>query len=280
MALVDTVVVLNDYCLVQGGASKVAIDEAVALADAGLRVVFLGAVGPVGPALASSSVEAVCLDQAELVDVIRRPGVAMQGLYNARARTAIAGVLRGCRPESTVVHLHGYTKALTAGPVQTASRRGFATVCTLHDFFAACPNGAFYDYRDEDICRRTALGAACLSTNCDKRQAAHKAYRVVRAVAQRQLSNFPATVRDYITLSSGSAAVLRPYLPPNAAFYPLENIIEAKQSAAVEVAANRELVVVGRLDTEKGVELAAAAARSAGLPSTGCRHSGATSHNG
>ena len=42
MPLVDTVVVLNDYCLVQGGASKVAVDEAVALAAGGLRVVFLG----------------------------------------------------------------------------------------------------------------------------------------------------------------------------------------------------------------------------------------------
>ncbi len=268
MSMVDTVVVLNDYCLVQGGASKVAIDEAVALATSGLRVVFLGAVGPVGAALRTSPVEVVCLDQAELVDVTRRPGVALQGLYNAGARAAAARILRDCRPQSTVVHLHGYTKALTAGPMRTAARLGFSTVCTLHDFFAACPNGAFYDYREEDICHRTALGSACLSTNCDKRQVAHKAYRVLRAVAQRHLSDFPATVRDYITLSHGSADILRPYLPANATLSPLENIIEAEPSEAVPVAGNRELVVVGRLDTEKGVELAAEAARAAGLPIT------------
>ncbi len=268
MSVVDTVVVLNDYCLVQGGASKVAIDEAVALAAGGLRVIFLGAVGPVGAALKSSPVEVVCLDQAELVDVTRRPGVALQGLYNARARAATARILRECRPESAVVHLHGYTKALTAGPAQTASRLGFSTVCTLHDFFAACPNGAFYDYREEGICHRTALGSACLSTNCDKRQVAHKAYRVLRAVAQRRLSDFPATVRDYITLSTGSAAILRPYLPRDATLSPLENIIEAEPSAAVAVSANQELVVVGRLDSEKGVELAAKAASAAGLPIT------------
>src|SRR6185437_4397197 len=40
-----TVVVLNDFCYVQGGASKVAIDEAVALARAGIEVIFFGAVG-------------------------------------------------------------------------------------------------------------------------------------------------------------------------------------------------------------------------------------------
>lgn len=268
MALVDTVVVLNDYCLVQGGASKVAIDEAVALSAAGLRVVFLGAVGPVGAALRATSIEVVCLEQPELVDVMRRPGVALQGLHNAGAGAAIAAILKRCAAESTVVHLHGYTKALTPGPVQSAARLGFATVCTLHDFFAACPNGAFYDYRREEICRRTALGAACLSTNCDKRQMAHKAYRVLRSLAQRHVSHFPSTVQDYITLSNGSAAVLRPYLPTSARFHPLENIIEAQPEPAVEVAANQELVVVGRLDTEKGVELAAQAAAAAGAPIT------------
>src|SRR5579859_1407550 len=40
-----TVVVLNDFCHVQGGASKVAIDEAVGLANQGVDVIFVGAVG-------------------------------------------------------------------------------------------------------------------------------------------------------------------------------------------------------------------------------------------
>jgi len=268
MSMVDTVVVLNDYCLVQGGASKVAIDEAVALAAGGLRVIFLGAAGPVGEALRAAPIETVCLDQPELLDIIRRPMVAFQGLYNARARAAIAAVLRRCSPERTVVHLHGYTKALSTGPIQTAARLGFSTVCTLHDFFAACPNGAFYDYRREEICRRTALGSDCLSTNCDKRAAAHKAYRVLRSLSQRHVSQFPAVVGDYITLSQGSADLLRPYLPATARFHPLENIIETEMAPPVEVAVNRELVVVGRLDTEKGVELAAQVACTAGLPIT------------
>ena len=39
------VVVLNDYCYVQGGASRVAIDEALGLASKGLAVSFVGGVG-------------------------------------------------------------------------------------------------------------------------------------------------------------------------------------------------------------------------------------------
>ena len=61
---VRSVVVLNDFCHVQGGASRVAIDEAVALRKSGLDVTFLGAVGPVCEAL--DGVRTICLDQPEL----------------------------------------------------------------------------------------------------------------------------------------------------------------------------------------------------------------------
>jgi glycosyltransferase involved in cell wall biosynthesis len=73
-------------------------------------------------------------------------------------------------------------------------------------------------------------------------------------------------VHDYITLSDRSAAILKPYLPSGARFYPLANIIDVAPAPPVDVAANRTLLVVGRLDTEKGVELAARAANAAGLP--------------
>jgi glycosyltransferase involved in cell wall biosynthesis len=166
----------------------------------------------------------------------------------------------------TVVHLHGYTKALTTAPALAASRTGFPVICTLHDFFAACPNGAFYDYQLQEPCRLRALSVSCALTSCDKRHTSHKAYRVVRGLAQRHLTRFPSSVGDYITLSDRSAAILKPYLPSGARFHPLANIIDVAQDSPVPVATNGALVVVGRLDTEKGVELAARAANEAGLP--------------
>src|SRR5262249_25497922 len=147
-------------------------------------------------------------------------------------------LLASLDPRHTVVHLHGYTKALTTTPVVAANSAGFAVVCTLHDFFAACPNGAFFDYRRQDICHRTALSASCMLTNCDKRHPAHKAYRVARGMAQRHIAQFPALVRDYITLSARSAELLRPYLPTNARFHPLSNIIDMTCEQPVDVGAN------------------------------------------
>jgi glycosyltransferase involved in cell wall biosynthesis len=260
------VIVLNDFCHVQGGASKVAIDEAIALAQAGIEVTFLGAVGPICEALRASRVHVVCLQQPELLDVWRHPGVAWRGLWNRQAFAAMQQVLATHDARRSIVHLHGYTKALTPGPVLAAKRAGFRSVCTLHDFFAACPNGALYDYRKQTPCSLVPLSAACMASQCDKRHPAHKVYRVVRGLAQRHIAGFPDSVRDYITLSRRSADVLRPYLPEGAMFYPLDNIIDAPHATPVDVAANRSLIAIGRLDAEKGVVLAADAASRSGWP--------------
>jgi glycosyltransferase involved in cell wall biosynthesis len=263
---VQSAVVLNDFCHAQGGASRVAIDEAIALHAAGVAVTFLGAVGPVSDELQEAGVRTICLGQPELADVHRHPLVALGTLWNLPAYRATQSLLATLDPRHTVVHLHGYTKALTTTPALAARRAGFATVCTLHDFFAACPNGAFYDYRRQQPCSLRALSTACALTSCDKRHPLHKAYRLTRGVAQRHLARFPASVRDYISLSRQSEELLRPYLPPDARFHPLANIIDVAQAPPVDVAANQSLVVVGRLDIEKGVDLAAAAAQRCGMP--------------
>ena len=263
---IETVIVLNDFCRAQGGASRVAIDEAVALKHLGLRVEFLGAVGPICDELRDAGVSVLCLDQPELADATRHPAVALRAMWNQPAFRATRYLLARHDPHRTIVHLHGYTKALSTAPIVAARRAGFATICTLHDFFAACPNGAFFNYRDQVPCELTALSPACVMTKCDKRHAAHKAYRVLRGAVYRHLARFPAGVENFISLSSRSAALLRPYLPPEAQLFPLPNIIDIERAPPVDVAASNSLFVVGRLDEEKGVTLAARAAAAAGMP--------------
>ncbi len=263
-----TVVVLNDFCHVQGGASRVAVDEAVALASQGLEVFFLGAVGPVCDELREAPLTVICLEQPELLNVGKNPGVMLQGLWNRTARQRMAELLRRLDPRATVVHLHGYTKALTTSPVRAATDMGFAVVCTLHDFYTACPNGAFFNFQSREACPKRGLSLDCMTTNCDKRHFVHKSYRVLRSVAQRVLGHLPSAVKHYVTLSEKSVALLRTYLPPDAKFYPLENINEVPQAPPVAVAANKSIVAVGRLDVEKGVETLLAASRQAGVPVT------------
>jgi glycosyltransferase involved in cell wall biosynthesis len=159
--------------------------------------------------------------------------------------------------------MHGYTKALSVAPLKLAKAMGATTLCTLHDFFSACPNGAFFDYQRGEPCGLKAMSMGCMLRNCDKRSQAHKAYRLARQAAQRWIGGFPASVDAYITLSEFSADKLRPYLPEGRMMRALPNIIEAEKAAPVDVAANEAIVAVGRLDIEKGVRVLMDAARRA-----------------
>jgi glycosyltransferase involved in cell wall biosynthesis len=262
------ILVLNDYCHINGGASKVAIDEAVSLADAGERVMFLGASGPVCKELRNSRVEVFCLEQPELITATQNPGVLLQGLWNIAAYTRMDALLATLDKDATIVHLHGYTKALTASPIRAAVKRGFKVVCTLHDFFTACPNGAFFDYTKNRICPKRGLSMDCIATHCDKRHYHHKLYRVARSAVQKTLGRLPGGVMDYITLSHRSLELLKPYLPKAARFHPLENLIEVAKLPPADVAANNCVVAVGRLDIEKGIELLLEASRQAGVKLT------------
>ena len=113
-------------------------------------------------ALRDAGVRVLSLGQPELLQVWRHPGAALRSAWNSAAFAATRALLARQDPASTVVHLHGYTKALSTSPALAARLAGFSTVCTLHDFFAACPNGAFYDYQREEPCR----GARCRSPAC------------------------------------------------------------------------------------------------------------------
>lgn len=265
VANLQSAVFLNDYCHINGGASRVAIDEAIALANQGVSVTFLGANGPICPELEESRVSVVCLGQAELIKAGANPGVYVQSLWNLPAYRAMEEILSALDPARTVVHLHGYTKCLTTSPVRAAIAKKFSVVCTLHDFFVACPNGAFFDYVANAPCERRGLSTNCFKTNCDKRAYVHKAYRFARSLIQKWPGQLPSGVVNYISLSRRSAEILKPYLSPRSRIHPLENIVSVEKKTVVDVSRNTKLVAVGRLDREKGCELLVAAAEQAGV---------------
>lgn len=264
MPKIRSAVFLNDHCFVQGGASRIAIDEAVALADRGVEVTFLGATGPVGPELAGSRVRTICLGQPELASVASHPGVALQGLWNARAARRMRDILAGLDRSQTIVHLHAYTKSLTTSPLRAAVQADFPIIATLHDFFSICPTGNLYDYVKETPCELRPLSLQCIVTNCDKRRYAHKLYRVARGALQRWPGLLPSGVEHFIGLSARSTELMRPYLPAAAQVYPLTNIIDLRERPPVHIRSDGALVFVGRLDPEKGVQLLLEAADRVG----------------
>lgn len=262
------VVVVNDFAHVNGGAASVAIASAVGLARRGHKVTFFSAVRPLDSGLSAAGVEVICTGQHEILKDPNRIRAACQGVWNSTASRELDRIIASAHPEDTIVHLHGWTKALSASVVRRASDLGFKTICTLHDYFIACPNGGFFDYRSLSHCHRTPLSYQCVARNCDSRSYGHKLWRVLRHYVQLKMAHLPQGIDAFIVLSHLSHELLRPYIPEQAWCFEIPNPIDIPREAPVEVERNQQFLMIGRLAPEKGGALFARAARECGLQVT------------
>ena len=263
--LVRRVVVVYDFGSINGGAAQVAIAGACGVARAGLQVDYFCAVGPVSDELTAAGATTHCLEQIELAKDPHQLAASVRGIWNTRATKVFDTLLESCDPRSTIVHFHGWTKALSASVLRTAHMRGFATVTTLHEYFTACPNGGFYDYQRHEICTRKALGAACLATHCDTRAFAHKTWRVARQAVSMGFGGVPGWMRDVIYISNFSRRILQPYFPDNTTWHFVRNPVRAVHQERADAASSNTFLFVGRLSPEKGASLFAEAATAAGV---------------
>lgn len=255
------IIIIDDHATVCGGATRVAIDEARGLSAAGFLVTYLAAIGPICAELGSSSIRVILLDQHPLADSWKHPTAAFQSIWNRTAYRVMGELLDQANPQSTIVHVHGYSQTISASPVRCALDRGFEVVSTLHDYFAVCPNGGFFDYPMGHTCNRTPLSMSCISRNCDKRNYANKLYRVIKTIAQHRLSAMPSGLRTFIAVSESSFLRMKNYLPRDATFFLLQNPCSVSRAPPVAAATHNTVAAVGRLSPEKGIELLVRAAR-------------------
>jgi glycosyltransferase involved in cell wall biosynthesis len=263
---VTDVVIVNDSAHINGGSSQVALSSAVALARAGWRVTVFAAAGPAMTELRETpNLRLVLMDQREIADDPSRLRAAAQGIWNLPAARTFAKTLAGLDPRTSVVHAHGWTKALSASVLREALDRTFPVVITLHEYFAACPIGSLYNHRREEICRLSPMSVRCVMENCDPRSYRDKMWRVARQAVQRSIGRVPAGVRDFITISDMSESILLPHLPMTARIHRVNNPIDAERRPRAKVESNLDFTYVGRLSPEKGAPLFARAAREANV---------------
>lgn len=261
-------IILNDYAHVNGGAARVALDSAVALAKQGHRVRLLAAVGPIAEELKEVGVRVTLTNQYDIKSDPFPVRAATQGIWNVRAARCITEILRECDPLTTVVHVHGWSKALSSSAIHAAVTANFSVVVTLHDYFYACPNGAFFNFQRREMCKLRPLSGACLQENCDRDGYSQKLWRSIRQGIQNHFGFSPQGPQNFIVLSELAEQILGPFLPPDATLYRIPNPIDAVQELPVDVASNYEFMSVGRLSVEKGLELFAEAAKQLGCVAT------------
>lgn len=259
------VVVIYDFGFVNGGQAKVAISSTIALAEAGLNVTYFSAVGPVDPSLTAAGVKSVCVGQSDILADENRFRAVTSGIWNRTAVRELALLLEGFDPETTVLHTHGFAKALSPsiGPLITNGK--FAHVYTMHEYFLACPNGGFYDFKKNEICTRKALSPQCLSTNCDPRNFKHKAWRVVRQAALWSVGNMPRNLRHVVFISETQKRAMAAYLDSATTLHYLPNPISVEKRPRVNAEENDVFLFIGRLSPEKGGLMFAKAAKRANV---------------
>lgn len=264
------IIVAYDFGHVNGGAAKVAIAGAIGLRARGHRVRFFAPVGPPDPKLAAAGVEAITLDQQEIAADPNRPAAALRGLWNRTAATQLAKLLADVDPARGVIYQHGWSKALSPASQAVIAASGLPSVYHMHEFFAACPNGAFYDYPKAQNCRARPMSFDCISRNCDARSYSQKLYRVLRHGLLAWPGNFTSNLTDVIHLGDRQHRIMAPWLPKTVRSVYAPNPIDvadlgpaAGPSGALDAA---PFLFVGRLSREKGADIAMAAAALAEAP--------------
>ena len=256
-------VIVSDFGSVNGGAAKVAIESARGLAEAGIDVVFVCAIGPVSERLSHPRISVELLGGQDVWAVGGRWSAAKQGIWNAGAGQFLMAILTR-QPRGTIVHLHQWTKAFSPAAIAAAGESGLPVALTLHDYFAFCPTGGYFDFQRGDVCTRRPMSLSCIGAHCDRASYVHKLVRVAR---QWRSNEALGRLKEplFVHVSALAREVAEPFLPKGARHAVIENMMEVRQAPPADVVQNRPAVFVGRLTEEKGVLPLAQAARVAGM---------------
>lgn len=248
--MIKNVIVVNDYAYINGGAGKVAIMSAIALANVGLNVYFFCGKGPVCKELNESQVRVVSVEQGEITAGGKVKGF-VQGINNREAEKKLLSLVNDINRGDTVLHFHAWSKILSSSIFKVGKKAGVPIVVTGHDYGTVCPNGCFYDFRNEHICTYKPLGMKCISCNCDKKGYVFKLFRIIRQAINR--SFISGNNLHYVYISEFSKAMIKQNLVWPAGEHFVLNPIDVDFVKKADVANNVNFIFVGRVSAEKGI---------------------------
>jgi glycosyltransferase involved in cell wall biosynthesis len=255
MNRIENIVIVNDAANITGGIGMVALPSALSLARRGFHVILFTSVGPVDESLKDEHLEVICLNQKDILNDPKRLRAIKQGIYNTKAKNEFENILKTLSPINTIIHFHSWSKALSNSLFSITSKYKFKIIITLHDYFFSCPNGAFYNHKAKKICNLKPMSIRCMTCNCDSRNYIQKVWRVLRQFVQNR-TLWSNSAISFIVISNLNRKISENNLRNKGVkICYLRNPIELNKSRMVNVQENNEYLFIGRLSTEKGVEL-------------------------
>ena len=262
---IRNIIIVNDFNYIQGGASKVAIETAKRLSKQQIgNIYFFSAVYQ--EEAVSEGITYITTNQKEALKDENRIRGFFNGIYNIKAKREFGKLLDSLNKEETIIHVHGWTKALSSSVFHIAFKKGFKVVLTMHDYFTACPNGGYFNYKINKVCDYKPMSKACISCNCDSRSYVFKLYRILRQVVQNKIVRVNENLKYAISISDFSERVLKKTLNQNTQVIRVYNPIDTgKKETRSKVEQNQTYLYVGRISKEKGVDIFCQAVEQLGL---------------
>jgi glycosyltransferase involved in cell wall biosynthesis len=258
------VVIINDSFAAHGGAEDVAVQEALALKALGVPILLMTGDNTAHPALKGVEIDVLALRERPIIEMSAVRG-GLRGLFNTRAARTLSEWIRQNDTPDTLYHLHNWSHILSPSIFYALKSVRGRLVMSIHDYFIACPNGGYLIYKTAKICMLTPLSVKCISTDCDRRNYSHKLWRVIRQAIRRFLFNLKTPGPVLLTVHEGMIPYLLRADIPKEIVGTLRNPIRPFTRERVAAENNDTIVFVGRLDQEKGPEMAAKAGRLAGV---------------
>lgn len=250
---IKNVVIVNDRNYIEGGSDKIAIYTAQELIKKRIRVIFFSAENIYKSEI--HGVQYVYTKQKEALKEKNKLKGIINGIYNFKAKRKLKDILNKLSPEDTIIHIHGWTKALSSSVFDIAFKMKFKVVLTMHDYFTACPNGGYFNYKQNEICHLKPLSCKCVKCNCDSRNYGFKLYRIVKQFVQNKIVRLNDRLEYAITISEFSEKILKNTLGKNTKVTRIYNPIDIPKKIEKSNIRKDYFLYVGRVTQEKGVEI-------------------------
>lgn len=253
--MLKNIVFVCDSSHILGGIENVAFTAAKELASRHFNVYMFTAIGPIDKTLVEAGILVTCLNQYDILSNPNRLSAIRQGIFNKKAYHQLKELLKKLDPEETIIHIHGWTKALSSSVFLAIAYYDFKIVVTTHDYFTVCPNGGFYNYQQSKICNKKPLSLNCICSNCDSRSYPIKLFRVIRSLVQRR-NMFRNKQLYFIYISKITYKAVIPYIEKHikGTFY-LRNPAKIQNKLPVDIVHNDIYLFIARLSPEKGARL-------------------------
>lgn len=263
MSKPSRIVVIHDSIEVRGGATALARLSAQLYKQLGFDVTYIAGGEDTGD-LRKEGIDVVGIGADKLSTGSRAKGM-LDGLYNDKTVSVISDWIAKNDTPETAYHLHNWAQTLSPSVFKALRPVEHRTVMSCHDLFNVCPNGGLIHFGRGTPCQLKPMSAACWASQCDRRSSVHKYWRMLRQVRLNTLAKFDTNEMTFVCLHKGMEKLMvrAGFSSPNVTS--ITNPATAYVETRVPAETNKKFLFVGRLNKEKGADLAVEAAIAAGV---------------